>query len=87
MCLQETHSTVEVEQQWENEWGSKVLYSHGSTLSAGVAILLPRHFAATIQRIVCDDDGRMLGIHFTLNGEIFAVIGIYAPAVDVQREK
>ena len=87
VCLQETHSTLEVERQWENEWGFKVLYSHGSALSAGVAILLPRQFAGTFQRMICDDDGRIVGIQFTLDGETFAVVGIYAPAVDVQREK
>ena len=30
MFLQETHSKKEVETQWRNEWGGKLLCSHGS---------------------------------------------------------
>ena len=29
--LQETHSTPEMEQRWQNDWGSKQMYfSHGA---------------------------------------------------------
>ena len=87
ICIQETHSTSEIEQRWRNEWGWNVMYSHGSTLSKGVAIFLPRSFTVPIQKMFCDDDGRIIAIQFTLDGEMFAIIGIYAPAVDVQKQK
>ena len=29
--LQETHSKIETEIQWEREWGGKILFSHGSS--------------------------------------------------------
>ena len=36
--LQETHSKIETENQWEREWGGKMLFSHGSRNARGVAV-------------------------------------------------
>ena len=87
ICIQETHSTAELEQRWRNEWGWNVMYSHGSALSTGVAIFFPRSFTVPIQKMFWDDDGRIIAIQFTLDEEVFAIIGVYAPAVDVQKQK
>lgn len=38
--VQETHSIETDERFWSNQWGDKILFSHGSNRSAGVAILL-----------------------------------------------
>ena len=38
--LQETHSNKTTEIQWKNEWGGKMLFSHGSPNSCGTAILI-----------------------------------------------
>ena len=64
-----------------------MLFSHGSPLVAGVAILMPRNFSGLIQRSSSDEDGRIIGIQFNMEKDQFAVIGIYAPAVDVQEQK
>jgi hypothetical protein len=42
--LQETHSSAKDEGIWEKEWGSKIIFSHGSTNSCGVAILFPHAY-------------------------------------------
>ena len=62
-------------------------FSHGSALRGGVAILSPRNFTGLVQEQLSDDEGRMIGINFKLEEEIFSVIGIYAPAIDVQEQK
>lgn len=36
--LQETHSCADNDSFWNNQWGDKILFSHGSNRSAGVAI-------------------------------------------------
>ena len=87
VCIQETHSTAEIDQQWRNEWGSPIFFSHGSALSGGVAILIPRRFTGSIQGRLSDDEGRVIGIQFRMEEELFSLIGIYAPAVDVQEQK
>lgn len=37
--LQETHSNESDEKFWSNQWGDKILFSHGTSRSAGVGIL------------------------------------------------
>ena len=39
-CLQETYSSPEDDKVWSVEWGGKIIYSHGTTHSKGVCILL-----------------------------------------------
>ena len=48
--LQETHSKKEIETQWRNEWGGKILFSHGSSNSAG--------FDFTLHSVISDPSGR-----------------------------
>ena len=49
--LQETHSTVECEKIWSNEWGYKVFFSHGKSNSAGVCILLKPTSGITVHAL------------------------------------
>jgi len=46
--LQETHSKKEIEFQWKNEWGGKMLFSHGRSNSCGTAILIKNTINCTI---------------------------------------
>ena len=36
---QETHSSKDIEVEWQREWGGQVVFSHLSSASGGVAIL------------------------------------------------
>lgn len=87
VVLQETHSTPEITSFWESEWGSRALFSHGTTHQAGVAILFPRTFKDNIKNQVLDDNGRYIWVEFKSGNDDFAVFGVYAPAVDLQVEK
>ena len=40
--LQETHSTKAGEYKWKKEWGSEIIFSHGSSNARGVAVLIKR---------------------------------------------
>ena len=44
VILLETHSSSDNEAIWQNEWGSPVLFSHGTVHQAGVAVFIPRSF-------------------------------------------
>ena len=48
---QETLSTEEREKQWIKEWGSQIYFSHGSSNSRGVAILLKRGIEIVVKKI------------------------------------
>jgi len=38
--VQETHSTLQTITQWKKEWSAKLIISHGSSNSLGVAIMM-----------------------------------------------
>ena len=42
--LQETHSTSNTENIWQQEWGSKIFFAHGTNRARGVAILMPMKY-------------------------------------------
>ena len=82
ICLQETHSKVEVQKQWEREWGGSMFFSHGSNNARGVAILFRSGFDINIDAVKRDGQGRLLVIKGKLEDSAFTTLNIYAPNVD-----
>ena len=58
--MQETYSTTDIEHIWRNEWGGKIIYSHGTSHSRGVMLLIRAGFAIQIDKIETDTVGRIL---------------------------
>ena len=58
--LQETHSTLLVEEKWKKEWGGDIYFSHGSSNSTGVAILFSKDFTVNVVKEVKDTKGRLI---------------------------
>ena len=56
--LQETHSTLQTMLQWKIEWGAKLITSHGSSYSRGVAIMIKNNLDCTIHHTVLDPMGQ-----------------------------
>jgi len=52
--LQETHSNKATEDQWQREWGGKMLFSHGSLNSCGTTILINNKANCTVLCTVPD---------------------------------
>ena len=82
VCLQETHSTPQDETIWEREWGSKIIFDHGSSNKCGVAILFPMQFDEEIKIISSNNGGRKIGLQINLDGETIALVNAYAPTRD-----
>ena len=80
--LQEVHSTPEVEKVWSNEWGSPIFFSHGTSKSAGVALLMPRVRNVQIRDIITDPNGRFIVVNIDLFDRQFILCGLYGPNVD-----
>ena len=80
--LQETHGTPEMENIWENEWGYKICYSHGTSDSRGVAVLFRNNFSLSIHKIKADTEGRFLILDISANEYRFTLVNIYAPNED-----
>lgn len=80
--MQETHSIERTEKVWISEWGSKIIFSYGSSSARGVALLISRKMKCDIQKIVQDPEGRFLLVEITLDNIKIVCTVIYAPNVD-----
>ena len=82
LCLQETHSEEKDEKIWQNEWGGKIAYSHGTHQSRGVATLINRQFKYKNDTVYTGQDGRAVVTRICINDVIICVNNIYAPNQD-----
>ena len=85
--LQETHSTQEVERQWEREWGGKMLFSHGANNARGVIILVRNGFDYNVDTVKIDSQGRFLLVKGKIQDVEYTVVNIYAPNKDACSRK
>ena len=89
--LQETHSALSDEVDWSREWGGKIIFSHGSTNSRGVAILIPESFKLSLEVTLTfkDNSGRILMLECNIENNKFVIINVHAPTkgkLDMQLE-
>ena len=80
--LQETHSFFKMEQMWRSEWGHNIIYSHGTSNTRGVAILIKNNCSHTIHRATSDSIGRFIILDITLGDLRFTIANIYGPNED-----
>ena len=77
--LQETHSTIEIENKWRSEWEGQIIFAHGHSRSKGVAILLPKKLDDHINNTYKDPNGRFILLDITSFDESYILVNIYAP--------
>ncbi len=82
ILLQETHSTETVEKLWMEEWGSKIIFNHGSSNSRGVCILISRALDCDIVETKSIVGGRLQLVTVKTFDQIFNIFNIYAPNDD-----
>ena len=82
LCIQETHCSTEYETYWKNEWGGKAFWSNKDTKSRGVAILISPKCNIEVIKTFQDKNGRVIGLQYKENEELFALVNIYAPNDD-----
>ena len=82
LIIQETHSSANIEQCWQAEWGGRVIFSHGTTAARGIAIFLTKQVQDLVSNIKTDDQGRKISIDITCNGITVSLVAIYAPNED-----
>ena len=80
--LQETHSKVDSERQWKNEWGADMIMSHGTSNSCGVAILFKKGVDCTVHSKFLDPSGRYVILKAEIKDKLYVLINIYAPNKD-----
>jgi exonuclease III len=85
--LQETHSSLDVEEKWRREWNGHIEYCHGTTNSKGVAVLFPSNYDVIVVSKQTDDDGRYIVLDVCIAQERLIIINLYAPTKDKEREQ
>ena len=73
LFLQETHSSVETEKKWIDDFKDKIYYSHGKTNSCRVLIIFYGNLNICIKNNVNENDVRVL-IRETVNVSTIAFI-------------
>ena len=82
--LQETHSTKNCEAQWKKEWGSLIIFSHGTSNARGVAVLIKNKLDVVIQQELSDSKGRLLSLNVKIKDKHYRLINVYGPNKDAE---
>ncbi|KAJ8039510.1 hypothetical protein HOLleu_17256 [Holothuria leucospilota] len=80
--LQESHSTLQDQIIWSNEWGGKAFFAHGTVFSKGVSILLKPSVSVDPAKVVCDNDGRFVILCVKVCNVNLLLINIYGHNLD-----
>ena len=64
IILQETHSSVEIENQWKAEWGGNIFFAHGEKTAKGVCALVPKTFRGGVNWLKSEQEGRSANDYF-----------------------
>ena len=75
--LEETHSSSNDKQKWNNDFGGLLFFLHGKSNSCGVAIGYCGKEAFKVVNTACDKNGRILILDAELNGTNFLLINFY----------
>ena len=82
VLLQETHSTYAQEAIWRSQWGKSIWFSHGTSKSTGVAILIGGNFYYEVHDVISDEEGSFLIMDVTLGEQRITLVNLYGPNKD-----
>jgi exonuclease III len=86
--LQETHSTDATKSKFLSLWNSKnAFFSHGSSNTKGVAILISKDYHVNLLNEYKDTDGRYVIIDVELNNTKYTIGNLYAPTRNFEKEQ
>ena len=77
--LQETYSTQEVENIWRKQWKGNMFFSHGSSHSRGVLVLVRDNLDFQLRSIKVDSQGRYVFLEVSIQDSPYFLLNIYAP--------
>jgi len=74
--LQEIHSEETDVKFWRTQWGNSIFFSHGSSHSAGSAIMLHK-FKGSVLETLCSDEGRWVSVVVKQGNATFIACCVY----------
>ena len=77
LFLQETHSFVETEKQWNDEFKGQLYFSHGMTNSCGVLTGFDGNINVVIKKQLNDKNKRILILEVTIDNTNYLLIFLF----------
>jgi len=77
--LQESYCSKDLAPVWENEWGGKAFFSHGTNHSKGVITLINPSVNFKVEKFIPDKQGRFIILKLSLGEKAIVLVNIYAP--------
>ena len=87
LFLQETHSTVNDEIKWKDDFKGEVFYSHGKSNSCGVLICFIGSKNLFIRNKLSDNGGRILILDVDIDDENFISVNLYNSNTEAEQLK
>ena len=81
-CIQETHSTKDIENLWLMEWGGRIIFSHGTSNARGSAIFINKRLENNVKIVVNHQYGRFNIIYLHIFDFECLLCNIYGLNVD-----
>ena len=75
---QESYCSKNLEPIWENEWGGKAFFSHGTNRSKGVITLINPSVNFKVERVIPDKQGRFIILKLLLEEKVTVLVNNYA---------
>ena len=85
MFLQETHSSLNVEKKWADQFKGQLFFSHGNTYSCGVAVGYIGNTPFSLISQIKDNHGCLLVLEVKIDSEILILINIYNPNTESEQ--
>ncbi|VDI81458.1 blast:Transposon TX1 uncharacterized 149 kDa protein [Mytilus galloprovincialis] len=85
--IQESHFDENLEKKLYTETSNVIYFSHGTTQSRGVAIIIDNKLECKVINENKDKDGRILMLNIEIENIIYSLINIYAPNIETERNK
>lgn len=77
LFLQETHSSIDTEKQWNDEFKGQIYFSHGKTNSCDVLAAFYGNMNAVAKSKMNDENGRILILEVMIDDIEYLLVNIY----------
>ncbi|XDV53672.1 hypothetical protein PO909_022110 [Leuciscus waleckii] len=71
----------------KKRWEGDIIVNHGTIKSCGVATLIKGDRLNSVKQVYKDGKGRLLVTEFVFQNELFRLINIYAPNIEIERKE
>ena len=82
ICIQESHSSPDIEVLWKTEFGGDIVFAHGQTNACGVMILFKSDLVKQIHDVMLNNNGRFIVMDITVREKRLTLTNLYGPNSD-----